>query len=419
MAAPQTLSVEAVVASLRPGMTVFVPGVSGESLAFHAALKAQPEFTAGVRFTGLHFPGINRSDYLGLHAEARQRGYVMTPGLRAGLADGRAELVPVDYPAIYRDLASNVEVDLAIAQVSAPDADGNCSLGPSLDFHPAVWAKARRRVLHVNPRLPRTRGSWTIPFASADAVFEADSALVSFDAGGSSETIERHAALVAGLVRDGDTLEFGVGKLPGAILASLRGHRDLRIWSGMVTPQVAALVDAGAIAAEGAIDAGVALGDATFYERLGHDRAFHFRPVSETHDVRRIAAIDNFCAINSAVEVDLFGQVNADSLNGKLMAGVGGLPAFVAGAQLSNGGRSIVALPAATDDGRFTRIVGSFDRGLVALPRHCADYVVTEHGVAALRGLSIHERARALIAVAAPAFRESLEARWADIASRL
>ncbi|WP_273456031.1 acetyl-CoA hydrolase/transferase family protein [Nevskia ramosa] len=419
MAAVLRCTVEEIVASLRPGMTVFVPGVSGESLAFHAALRAQPEFAAGVRFAGLHFPGINRTDYLGLHAEARQRGYVMTPGLRAGLADGRAELVPVDYPAIYRDLASNVAVDLAIAQVSAPDADGNCSLGPSLDFHPAVWAKARRRVLHINPRLPRTRGSWSIAYATADAAFEADSALVNFDAGGSSETIERHAALVAGLVRDGDTLEFGVGKLPGAILVSLRDHRDLRIWSGMVTPQVAALVDAGAVAGEGAIDAGVALGDAAFYERLGQDRAFHFRPVSETHDMRRIAAIDNFCAINSAVEVDLFGQVNADSLNGKLMAGVGGLPAFVAGAQLSNGGRSIVALPAATDDGRFTRIVGSFDRGMVALPRHCADYVVTEHGVAALRGLSIHERARALIAVAAPAFRESLETRWADIASRL
>ena len=238
MAAPLRCTVEAVVASLRPGMTVFVPGLAGESLAFHEALIAAPDKAAGVTFTGLHFPGINRSDYLGLHPEARQRAYVMTPGLRPGLADGRAELVPVDYPAIYRDLAGNGDIDLAIAQVSAPDAEGRCSLGPSLDFHPAVWARAKRRVLHINPRLPRTLGSWSIPFASADAVFEADSALVSFDAGASNETIERHAALVASLVRDGDTLEFGVGKLPGAILASLRSRSfgQSRRTSGFCAP---------------------------------------------------------------------------------------------------------------------------------------------------------------------------------------
>lgn len=420
MATPLRCTVEEVVASLRPGMTVFVPGLAGESLAFHEALKAAPDQAAGVCFTGLHFPGINRSDYLGLHPEARQRAYVMTPGLRPGLSSGRSELVTLDYPGIYRDfVARAADIDLAIAQVSPPDASGSCSFGPSSDFHPAVWAKARRRVLHVNAKVPRTRGSFSVKLAEVDGWFEADSALVHYDAGSSSPVIEQHAALVASLVRDGDTLEFGVGKLPGAILAALANHRGLRIWSGMATEAVSKLVDAGAIAGKGAIDAGVALGDAAYYARLEKDDSYFFRPVSETHDIRRIAAIDNFCAINSAVEVDLFGQVNADSLNGKLMAGVGGLPAFVAGAQLSNGGRSIVALPAATDDGRFTRIVGSFDRGMVALPRHCADYVVTEHGIAALRGLSMHERARALIAVAAPAFRESLEARWADLAGRL
>ncbi len=413
------LNAEAIVSALQPGMTVFVPGVSGESLAFHAALQARADALAGVRFVGLHFPGINRSDYLGLHPQVRQRGYVMTPSLRSGLVDGRAELAPLDYPGIYRDLVDRVDVDVAIAQVSPPDGDGLCSLGVSCDFHPAVWAKARRRVLHINPRMPRTRGSFAIRHGSAEACFEADSALVQYDAGASSPSIATHAALVASLVRDGDTLEFGVGKLPSAILAALTNHRDLRIWSGMVTAQAASLVDAGVIAAEGAINAGVALGNDAFYARLDRDPAFFFRPVSETHDVRRIAAIDQFCAINSAVEVDLFGQVNADSLNGKLLAGVGGLPAFVAGSQLSNGGRSIIALPSATDDGKYTRIVARFDRGMVALPRHAADYVVTEQGIASLRGLSIEDRAQALIAIAAPAFREQLAAQWLELSRRL
>lgn len=416
---PSHSSVEQVVAGLTPGMTVFVPGLSGESAAFYEALRADPERAAGVLFTGLHFPGINRNDYLGLHALARQRGYVMMPGLRTGLSDGRAELLPLDYPGIFRDLTDRVDIDLAIAQVSPPDKQGLCSLGAAHDFHAAIWHKARRRVAHVNPRMPRTRGSFAIRYDELDTVFEADSALLHYDGGAPNLATTTHAALVASLVRDGDTLEFGVGKLPGAILKALSDHKKLRVWSGMVTAPVADLVDSGVIAAQGAIDAGVALGDSTFYERIGKDSAFFFRPVSETHDVRRLAGINNFCAINSAVEVDLFGQVNADSLGGKLLAGVGGLPAFAAGALLSPGGRSIIALPAATDDGRHSRIVAEFNRGLVALPRHAADFVVTEHGIAALRGLSIHQRAEALIAIAAPAFRTRLATEWAEIAQRL
>lgn len=416
----QKLEVADVVAGLKPGMTVFVPGLAGESLAFHEALKAAPDRAAGVSFTGVHFPGINRSDYLGLHPEARQRAYVMTPGLRPGLVDGRATVAMLDYPGIYRDLAARAgDIDLAIAQVSPPDAEGRCSFGPSSDFHPAVWARAKRRILHVNPNLPRTRGAFSARLAGADGHFEAASPLVAYDAGPGNPAIEQHAALVASLVRDGDTLEFGVGKLPGAILAALAHHRGLRIWSGLVTDAVSKLVDAGAIAARGAIDAGVALGDAAFYARLERDDSYYFRPVSQTHDIRRIAAIDNFCAINSAVEVDLFGQVNADTLNGRLMAGVGGLPAFVAGAQLSNGGRSIIALPAATDDGRFTRIVSRFNNGLVALPRHSADFVVTEHGIAELRGRDLRGRAEALIAIAAPAFQAQLAAEWDAILRKL
>ncbi len=401
-------------------MTVYVPGVSGESLALLEALKAAPEHCAGVRFVGMHFPGINRSDYLGLHKEARQRAYVMMPGLRAGFADGRAELLPLDHPGIFRDLAQNVEIDLAIAQLTPPDAQGHCSLGLSYDFLPAVWAKARRRVAHFNPRLPRSSGSFRVHISELDAAFDADHALVEYDSGAPTAAMQQHAGLVASLVRDGDTLEFGIGKLQSGILAALGNHRALRVWSGMVSAPLLPLLDAGVIKGRGHVTGGVALGDANLYERVGRDESFYFRPVSETHDVLKLGRVQNFCAINSAVEVDLFGQANADVLSGKLVAGVGGLPSFVAGALLSEGGRSIIALPAATDDGRHSRITASFgEKGLTALPRHVADYVVTEHGIAALRGLSVHARAAALIAIAAPAFRDPLSQSWATIAQRL
>ncbi len=418
---PEFLSLDQVVARFKPGMTVFVPGMSGESLALYDALKKSPEAANGVRFLGVHFPGINRSDYLGLHPAAKQRSCFMMPGLRAGLADGRAQLLSVDYPAVYRDLESLAPtVDIAFAQLSVPDAQGLCSFGVSADFQPAVWARAKQRYGHINPRMPHTRGSFMVRYDDLDAVFEADREILAYDGGTPNDAMRAHGALVASLVRDGDTLEFGVGKLQAGILAGLSNHRNLRVWSGMASTPVLDLIDRGVIAGTDAVTIGVALGDRALYERTAKDDTFFFRPVRETHDVRRIAALPRFVAINSGVEVDLFGQVNADSMNGKLVAGVGGLPAFVTGAALSEGGRSIIALPAATDDGKHSRIVVRLSgSGLVALPRHAADVVVTEHGIADLRGLDVHARARALIGVAAPAMREGLATAWSALAAAL
>jgi acyl-CoA hydrolase len=153
----QRLDLEQVLDRFQPGMTVFVPGMSGESLALYEALRARPDAARGVRFVGAHFPGINRSDYLGLHPEARQRGYFMLPAFRK--AGARAELLPIDYPGAFRDLANLAPVDIAFAQVSPPDEQGMCSLGVCCDFQPAVWARARQRIAHNKPRMPRTNST--------------------------------------------------------------------------------------------------------------------------------------------------------------------------------------------------------------------------------------------------------------------
>jgi acyl-CoA hydrolase len=400
-------------AALRPGMTVFVPGMSGESLPFYDELRRDPSRADGVTFVGVHFPGINRTDYLALNPNARQRAYFTSPSVRAGIAAGRADLIPLDYPGIVRDLEENVQVDAAIAQVSPPDARGLCSLGASQDFLPSVWHRASLRIAHVNPGLPRTLGSFHVRWDDCQVAFEHDAEVPTLAADLPDAATLRHAALVAELVSNGATLQFGIGRLQTAILLSLKHHRRLRVYSGMISTPIVQLLDAGAIEGDASIECGVALGDADFYARLNGDPVFYFRPSRETHDVRRLAAIANFCAINSALEIDLFGQVNVDCLNGRMIAGVGGLPAFSAGARLSPGGRSIIALPATADSGRTSRIVCALDCGsLVALPRHEADYVVTEYGVAALRGRSIHDRAQALIGIAAPQFREPLAESW-------
>lgn len=418
--APPTVTADEVVARLRPAMTVFVPGMSGESLAFFEALQRNPHVAAGVTFVGVHFPGINTADYLGLHPQARQRAYFVSPSVRSGLRDARADLMPLDYPGIVRDLAQDLRIDVAIAQVTPPDDHGICSLGLCQDFLPSVWRRATLRIAHFNPRLPRTNGSYSIRAEEAHLAFETDSPVPTLAAEDVDEVTVRHAAFAGSLIPDGATLQFGVGRLQTAILGALVGHRRLRVYSGMVSAPITRLIDAGAIDGVGAIDTGVALGDADFYARVGADPSFYFRPVDETHDVRRIAAIRDFRAINSAVSVDLFGQVNSESLGGRLLAGAGGLPAFSAGAQLSPGGRSIILLSATAVGGKVSRICALSEAGSVTtLPRHAVDYVVTEFGIADLRAQSVDGRARALIGVAAPQFREQLLAEWHAMALKL
>jgi len=415
-AAVELSSAAGAVGHLRPGQTVYVPGVSGESLPFYEALRNDADRARDVTFVGAHFPGINRSDYLSLHPTARQRAYFMSPAVRAASPSGRVDLMPLDYPGIVRDLEENISVDVALAQVAPPDASGRCSLGVSYDFLPSVWRKASIRIAHVNPLLPNTRGSFGIRLDECAARFECPAAVPTLAGESADETTRRHAAYVTGLVRDGDTLQFGVGRLQGAILAALAGHRHLRIYSGMVSPPVAQLIDGGVIVGEGAVEAGVALGDAPFYDRVGRDATFYFRPVRETHDVRRIAAIPNFCAINSALSVDLWGQINAESIDGRMVAGAGGLPAFSNGARLAANGRSVIVLSATTDGGRASRIVATLPAGaIITLPRHETDCVVTEYGAAEVRGLSMQARARALIRIAAPQFRELLASQWYEM----
>lgn len=417
---PINQTLEAVVSRLRPGMNVYVPGVSGESLAFYHALKDNPDACAGVRFIGAHFPGINQSDYIGLHPTARQRNYFMLPGLREGFACGRAELLPLDYQGIYRDLAGMEDIDIAIVQVSPPDQHGVCSLGPCQDFIPAVWSRARQRIAHVNPSLPRTRGAYSIQWSDIDIACEAQWDMLSYENGQPTELQTRIAAHVTNLVRDGDTIELGIGKIQSAIISSLKSHQNLKIYSGMVMAPILELIDAGIISGPESIQVGVALGNSDFYHRTAEDPSFYYRPVSDTHDPRKIAAIPNFCAINSAVEVDLFGQVNADSINGRQLAGVGGLPNFVQGAKMSEGGRSIIVLPSMSDNQRFSRIVAAIPTSCnTAIARQDADYVVTEYGIASLRGLSIHARAEALIAIAHPDQRANLADTWSTMVAGL
>ncbi|HSW18869.1 MAG TPA: acetyl-CoA hydrolase/transferase C-terminal domain-containing protein [Ramlibacter sp.] len=414
------MSVKRLVDALAPGLRVWAPTLSNESSLFTDELRADPERAREVTFAGVQFPGIDRADYLALHPQARQRGWFMSPALRRGLREGRAELLPQDYREIARHLEADAPYDVAIAQLTPPDADGWCAPGLAADFVPLVWRQARRRVAHLNPALPRIASSFRVHVSELDYSVEADAPLNDFPDSAPGATELRIGEHVAALVRDGDTLQFGVGGVPLSLARALTSHRRLRFHGGMLSSSVQTLWEAGAMDPDAQLTTGVVLGDARLRAFVAELPRLWLADVRHTHNPTHIATLPGFVAVNGAVEVDLFGQVNSERAGGVIQAGAGGLPAFAQGALESKGGRSLICLPATAKGGTVSRIVPALDKqSLVTLPRYLVDAVVTEHGLAQLRGLSMAARAQALIAIAAPEHRPALSSAWDEIARTL
>jgi acyl-CoA hydrolase len=406
--------------SFRQGERVYAPGISGQSALLAEELRADPERAADMHFMSVQFPGIDTLDYLDLHPRTRLTAFFMSPSIRRGVASGRVALMSAEYAGITHFLRNGPAVDLAIAHVSPPDEHGRCSPGISADFLPLVWSRARRRVAHINPRMPRTQGTFSVAMDELDGYIEADCPLLAYREPDLAETDLRIGAYAASLIHDGDTLQTGIGTVPLALGAALRGHRRLKVHSGMVTRVVGDLAQAGALDPDARITTGVSLGDATLHDFAAGDRRTWFTDAGQTHDVAAIARIARFIAVNSAVEVDLFGQVNSERAAGALQAGAGGLPVFAQGAMLSPGGRLLICLRATAARGTVSRIVPALDaRALCTVPRYLADVVITEHGIAELRDRSMEERAMALIAVAAPEHRNGLAAAWERLRAEL
>ncbi len=411
-----TLSLADAIRRLTPGQTVYVPGSSGESAALVAALKADPARCAGVRFTGVWLPGVNRVDYADLHATARALGFFVAPEYRNGFEAGRFAYHPIPYSAIPGWYAAQ-GIDVAFLQLSSPDAGGLCSVGTAADFTSIAASTAKVKIGLINKQMPRGRGP-AIPYDSLDVVVELDAPLHEVRSGaGTDDATIAIATEVARWVRDGDTIEIGLGALPTAILHAIAARRNLRFFSGMISEPVAKLIDAGAIADDdAAIVAGVAFGDNAFAHRIAKDRRVRFAAVTETHNGTNLAAIPNFVAINSVLSVDLLGQCNAEMLGPRQVSGTGGLTDFIRGAQASQGGRAIVALPATAKDGKLTRLIPAHLGGsVISNPRGDAPIVVTEYGSADLRALDIDARAAALTKIAAPQFRDDLTDAWKEM----
>ncbi len=406
-----------VAAEFRPGLSVYLQGAIGEPLILRDLLSRAPDRLSGVAMTGCLLPGMNEFDYAALHPDARLTTFLLPGGLRKSFEAGRVAVRPLPYSQIAAALADDPPFDLAIFQVTPPDAAGLCSFGPCADFPGLVWPRARRRLAFVNPRLPRATRGPVIPFAAIDVAIAADGPFILGADGEPGADLAAVADRVAALVPDGAAIQTGIGGAPAAAVARLTSRRGLVVRSGMVTEGYRDLVRAGALDPDAEHVTGLALGTDDFMRWAAETFTFAGAPV--THGASILAATPRLFALNSALEVDLFGQANLEWRGGRLASGLGGAPDFARAARRSAGGRAVLALPSTARGGAISRIVARLDAPTVSVPRDDTDVVVTEHGVADLRGTGLDGRAEALIAIADPAHRSALTSAWDLIRRRL
>ncbi len=420
---PEILAPDDVAALLEPGMTVFVAGGANEPATVLDALRRRPGASAGVTWIQSIVPALNRFDFCSLHDEARAIAFFITPETRASYRAGRIDFVPCQLRAVADLLGEGLDLDLAILSVSAP-RDGtpakdaaDFGAGLNCDFVDVVVDRARRVIAEVNSALPDPPDGPRIAARDIDCAVPVRRPPDAFPLPEPDETARAIARNVAGLVRDGDTIQTGIGSIPYAVLGALGEKNDLGLHSGILDDGVMELVERGVITgARKAIDHGrhvtaYAMGTPDLYGWLGERADVRFRPVNYTHGAGTLARIDHFVSINSALEIDLGGQVNAEMIRGTQVTGTGGSVDFMRGAAGSRGGRSIVALGATAARGKVSRIVPRLGDGNAPTAlRTDVDYVVTEHGVADLRFRSERARAAALAEVAAPEFRDELRA---------
>ncbi|HEX9564819.1 MAG TPA: acetyl-CoA hydrolase/transferase C-terminal domain-containing protein [Gemmatimonadaceae bacterium] len=404
------------------GMRVFSHGASATPLSLLAALAARTD-VEDVRLYHLHTDGPAPWCDPASGGRIRSVSLFNGPSMREPVADGRADFVPIflsDVPALF--LSGSVPLDVAMVHLSPPDRHGYCSLGTSVDAARAAVDSARFVVAEINERMPRTHGNTAVPFDRIDAFVRTDRPLIEHPPAEESPVESRIGELVAGLVEDRATLQMGIGAIPNAVLARLGDKRDLGIHTEMFSDRLLDLMATGAITNRfkqvhpGRTVTSFVMGSQRLFDFVSDNPMVEFHSCDRTNDTALIGRNPRVTAINSAIQIDLTGQVCADSFGHRIYSGIGGQMDFIRGAARSRGGKPIIALPSTASGGKHSRIVWELAPGAgVVTTRGHVHWVVTEYGVVNLHGLSIRERAAALISIAHPDFRAEL-ARDARIA---
>ena len=392
---------------LHSDQRIYVAGSSNEPTGLLRDLEASalPE---NLEFIQFPLPGLNQTDFTQFNDTASVTTFFMSSALAKGDA-ARVNYLPMQMRATYDYLATNVDVYLL--QV-AYDQESRLRVGPNVDFHESVLAQNPTVIAQLNPSMVAPAGSPLINPALIDVMIENDVSAPALAPATIDEAAQEIGRLVAGLIRDGDCVQTGIGAIPAAILNQLTDKNDLGMHGGLIDDGGMRLIQQGNLTgAQKAIDTGkhitgMALGSDELMQWLATQRNVVFRGASHTHEVSAIRQLDGFVSVNSAVEVDLFGQVNAEMARGRQISGTGGSVDFMRAAKASKGGQSIVAMNATARGGSVSRIVPKVE--MVTALRTDVDTVVTEYGVAQIKDLPNRARAEALIQIAAPQFRDEL-----------
>ncbi len=411
----RAVSPDEAVRQVESGHRIFVHGAAATPLDLLEALAARSDVD-GVRLYHLHLTGPCRFAERERSAHFRSVSLFTGPGLRESVAEGHADFLPIflsDIPDLFR--SRQVPLDVAFLQLSPPDSHGFCTLGTSVDAARAAADCARVIVAEINEQMPRTHGHSTVRFDRLDAFTVVNRPLPEAEPSPEGDVEGRIGEIVAGLVEDGSTLQMGIGAIPDAVLARLGGKRDLGVHTEMFSDRVVDLLEAGVITNRfkkvhaGRITTSFVSGSRRLYDFVADNPTVEFHPCDRTNDTALIRQNPKVVAINSALEVDLTGQICADSIGHRIYSGIGGQMDFIHGAALSDGGKPIIALPSTAAKGKVSRIASALKPGAgVVTTRGHAHWVVTEYGAVNLHGLTLRERGEALISIAHPDFRAEL-----------
>ena len=398
------------------GMRVYIqPGCAEPETLVEALIRRAP-FIHEVEI--VHMMTMGEAPYVAPQMAEHFRHNAMFIGsnVREAINDGRADYTPIHLSEIEELFESGaMPIDVALLQLSPPDSHGFCSFGVGVDTSLTAAKCARYVVAQINDRMPRTYGDSFIHITEIDAIVESSRALCRLKQPQITDMDVAVARNVASLVEDGAVLQTGIGGIPDAVLPFLMDRKDLGIHSELVSNGVIPLIQAGVITGARKnfkprkIILGFAIGTEELFDFVENNPIFEFHPTAYTNDPGLIARNDRMVAINSALQIDLTGQVCSDSIGNHFYSGIGGQVDFLRGASRSRGGKPIIAISSTAKDDKISRIVPMLSPGAgVVTSRGLVRYVVTEYGVAYLHGKSIRERAKALIEIAHPQFREGL-----------
>jgi 4-hydroxybutyrate CoA-transferase len=413
----QIVSAAEAVAGIRSRDQLYLQCAAATPSVLLDALVARAAELEAVSIVHLHCEGPGPHLAPDMASHFRHRALFIGPNARAAVNEGRADYVPAflsDVPRLFE--TGMLPLDFVFVNATPPDAHGFCSLGTSVEAMHAAIRAAKTVVVQFNRAVPRTLGESFIHVDDIDLAVECDVPPYDVHLPAIGDLERRIGGFVAELIPDGSTIQMGIGAIPAAVGAALMDKHDLGVHTEMFTDTVVDLVEAGVINGSrkernrGKIVAAFMMGTKRLYDFVRDNPMIEMRSVDFTNDTSVIRTFSRMVAINSAVEIDLTGQIVADSIGHRMYSGVGGQMDFVRGATLASEGQAIMALPATAQGGARSRIVASIQEGAgVVTTRAHARTVVTEHGVAELWGRSLRERAKALIAIADPAFRDELE----------